>query len=297
MDLFASAIGNIVSHTYKVLLTLTNHHHQTEMTSMAYDAFWRHKALHSGNKMTETTTSTKNKYLDTISEGTLIMEAQDIAEELKIMKRVFSEQLSVTKDLKRYLHSQLEKDSGLAADQQPGEIAALKRLLIEIIVDKGKEVDNESNADKDSILANDSSEANRGMFNPLEETLHEAEGTLELIESRQAEIQELEDSILWTCQQVGRSNMPSTKRKYTNINIAPRSAILKTAAGVHCECRREYQAGPSHYGLHGCQHLLRKLPRPATVHVSPSTMICSNSQIYTLLPAANGFLCNLFRHE
>ena len=215
MDLFASAIGHVVSLPYIVLVTPTDHYHQTEMTSIAYDTFWRHTAIHAGNMMTETQSSVGNKYLDINPEGLLFMEAQDIAEELKIMKRIYSEQLSVTKDLKRHLHYPLGKGGGASTDQQQGEIAALKRLLLEIRVDKGKEVDSESYADEATTLADDNGEGGRGMSQVLEGTLHEAEGTLELIESRQAEIQDLEDSVLWTCQQVGRQDIPFFKRKCT----------------------------------------------------------------------------------
>ena len=208
MDLFASAVGHVVSCTHKTLVMLTHHHRQTEMISIAYDSFWRHTALHERNMMADTSSSVANKYLNINPEGLLFREAQDIAEELKIMKRIYSEQLSVTKDLKRHLHDPLE-----GGDETT---AALKRLLLKIVMDQGKKVDNERNGDEATTVADDGGEGRRGTSKALEGTLHEAEGTLELIESRQAEIQDLEDSALRTCQQVRQRNIPSTKRKCTS---------------------------------------------------------------------------------
>lgn len=140
-------------------------------------------------------------HVDINADGLLFREAQNIAEELKIMKRVYSEQLSVTKELKRHLHGPLGRDDGMTAARQQGEIVALKRLL-EIRMGKGKEVGNESNADGTTAIVDGSGEGGRWMSVALEETLHEAEDTIELIESRQAEIQDLEDSALWACKQV-----------------------------------------------------------------------------------------------
>ncbi|RYP58440.1 hypothetical protein DL770_010426 [Monosporascus sp. CRB-9-2] len=160
MDLFASAIGNV-----------------TEMTTIAYDSFWR--ALRTGN--------VGKKTLDLNPEGVLFREAQDIAEELKIMKRIYTEQLKVVKDFKRHLFDPLCKD-------KEGEIALLKQLLLEM---KNQVSSNGGNPPSEGEEPD--VKAKKGKA--LEATLHEAEGTIELIESRQAEIQDLEDSALRTYQQ------------------------------------------------------------------------------------------------
>ncbi|RYP15968.1 hypothetical protein DL765_005408 [Monosporascus sp. GIB2] len=161
MDLFASAIGNV-----------------TEMTAIAYDGFWR--ALRTEN------VGTKNLNLN--PEGVLFREAQDIAEELKIMKKIYTEQLKVVKDFKRHLFDPLGKD-------KQGEIALLKQLLQEMT--KIQAASNDGNAPSDG----EEPGVNAKKDKALEATLLEAEGTIELIESRQAEIQDLEDSALRTYQQ------------------------------------------------------------------------------------------------
>ncbi|RYP46525.1 hypothetical protein DL768_007272 [Monosporascus sp. mg162] len=164
MDLFASAIGHI-----------------TDMTTIAYDVFWR--ALRTGN--------VGKKALDLNPEGVLFREAQDIAEELKIMKKTYTEQLKVVKDFKRHLFDPLGKD-------KQGEIALLKQLLLEMT--KNQAASNDGNAPSEGEEPDVNAKKAKAM-EAMEATLHEAEGTTELIESRQAEIQDLEDSALRTYQQ------------------------------------------------------------------------------------------------
>ncbi|RYP01782.1 hypothetical protein DL764_006069 [Monosporascus ibericus] len=160
MDLFASAIGNV-----------------TEMTTVAYDGFWR--ALRTGNGW--------GKALDLNPEGVLFREAQDIAEELKMMKRIYTEQLKVVKHFKRYLFDPLGKD-------KQGEIALLKRLLLEM-------TQNQASSNGGNAPSEGEERDVDAKTKALEATLPEAEGAIELIESRQAEIQDLEDSALRTYQQ------------------------------------------------------------------------------------------------
>ncbi|RYP46241.1 hypothetical protein DL768_007508 [Monosporascus sp. mg162] len=166
MDLFASAIG-----------------HVTEMTSIAYDNFWRITALNAKNMLPNNVGSS---YLNINPEGVLLKEAQDIAEELQIMKRVYTEQLNVVKDFKRHLYHPTDKDT------TQGETAVFKKLLLAI--------EGNQTASSDAVDRSDD-KGTGSKSNALEATLHEAEGALELIKSRQAEIQDLEDSALRTCAQ------------------------------------------------------------------------------------------------
>ena len=156
------------------------------MTSIAYGNFWRHTALHAGNMLPKSKVG--NRYLDINPEGVLFKEAQDIAEELKIMKNIYTEQLQVVKDFKRHIQYPLGKIP------KHGEVSAFKRLLLELTGNQAALADH-NNAPSDD-------EEDRAKTKSWEGTLLEAEGTLELIESRHAEIQDLEDSALRTCQQV-----------------------------------------------------------------------------------------------
>ncbi|RYP76353.1 hypothetical protein DL771_001792 [Monosporascus sp. 5C6A] len=164
MDLFASAIGDV-----------------TEMTSIAYDSFWKHTALHAKNMLPNRPHNAGHKYLNINPEGVLFKEAQDIAEELKIMKRVYTEQLNVVKDFKRHLCHPTDRDT------TQGETAFLKKLLLDIAKNQTESNDRVGRSDD---------EGTRSKSKALEATITEAEGALELIESRQAEIQDLEDSAL-----------------------------------------------------------------------------------------------------
>ncbi|KAL8396769.1 hypothetical protein RB594_003739 [Gaeumannomyces avenae] len=129
------------------------------------------------------------RYLDINPAGTLLREGRDIAEELKIMHRIFSQQWQVVKDFRRYLGQ-------LARCRRGGEKEAL-RLLFRTLGALSRE-----EADDDGGLASpmpcmqsarwDESNADPGLW--LETTLQEADMLRESIESRQAEIQDLEDS-------------------------------------------------------------------------------------------------------
>ncbi|KAK7744416.1 hypothetical protein SLS62_010140 [Diatrype stigma] len=168
MDLFAAAIG-----------------HVTEETSVAYDSLWRQLSLRPGSMHSDIMS---NYFYPTLQlSSVLFKEAQDIAEELKIMKNIYTEQLKVVKDFKKHLEYPLGKIP------RRGEAATFIRILQEL-------------AGNQAVLANgdvfSDDEEDRAQANSWEGTLIEAEGTLELIESRQAEIQDLEDSALHSCQQL-----------------------------------------------------------------------------------------------
>ncbi|RYP74975.1 hypothetical protein DL771_002623 [Monosporascus sp. 5C6A] len=182
MDLFASAIANI-----------------TEMTTITYNGFW--KALRTGN--------VEKKNLDLNPVGILFGEAQDIAEELNIMKRIYIEQLKVVKDFKRHIFDPLGKDS-------QGEIVLLKQLLLEMM--KNQAASNDGSAPSEGKERDENAKKAKA----LEATLHDAEGTIELIESRQAEIQDLEDSALRTNQQL--QGLLSLKQQQTSI-VEAKTAI------------------------------------------------------------------------
>jgi hypothetical protein len=156
------------------------------MTSIAYESFWRRINLLSNN-MLPSGTNAGSKYLEINPEGALLEEAQDIAEELMIMKKIYTEQMKVVKDFKRHIDSLQGSRGGLTQDQ-----VALLGTLLESMNNRGRTSPCETPDMAPSL------------YNPrtTEETIQEAEAALELIESRQGEIQELEDSALRTCRQV-----------------------------------------------------------------------------------------------
>ena len=101
-------------------------------------------------------------YLKINPEGTILREAQDIAEELKIMLRVFHQQSVVLKELKRHIIPSIDPLSQL-----------------------------------ETIKAKHNKK-----WNQLVDFSQHADIFMELIDNRKAELQDLEDSIQRTCNQV-----------------------------------------------------------------------------------------------
>jgi hypothetical protein len=85
MDIFAETIGDV------------NYY-----TTVAFKWFWWNVER---SRLTNLRQSQSQKYLDINLEGTLLREAQDIAEELKIMISIYSKQLGVVKSFQKCLEN------------------------------------------------------------------------------------------------------------------------------------------------------------------------------------------------
>jgi hypothetical protein len=167
-----------------------DHMPQTELTTIAYDVFWRNTALHSRSISTIAKTLSQpsnQKYLDINPEGTLLREAQDIAEELKMMRRVFSQQYQVVKDYRRHL-GLLSGDARYERDVLRSVLASLSQSL----QDPG------AGSPETTVVPT------RAVKQPtqFDEAVQAADILLELIDNRQAELQDLEESALRTCRQL-----------------------------------------------------------------------------------------------
>ena len=162
------------------------------MTAVAYDTFWRHTKLYNKNMLPQTIGT---KYLDINPEGALLKEAQDIAEELKMMKRIYNEQLKVVQDFKRHLTHPRGRRAG--HEHSAGQ---LQQLLQDLVDSRDRPSgDEEEHGGDETPPKRKRSESTHQV---ADETLHEAEGVLELVRSRRAEIIELEQSAIHTCRQV-----------------------------------------------------------------------------------------------
>ncbi|KAL2277074.1 hypothetical protein FJTKL_00213 [Diaporthe vaccinii] len=84
MDIFAETLGDV------------NHY-----TTIAFKVFWHSVEEFSQSRDTRGSNRQNQKYLDINPEGTLLREAQDIAEELRIMNGIFSQQLGVVKSFQK----------------------------------------------------------------------------------------------------------------------------------------------------------------------------------------------------
>lgn len=121
-------------------------------------------------------------------------ETQDIAEELKIMKHIYDEQLKVMKDFGRKLTRSRER-RGKGAD----ELSYLQRLLEHMI--HARDVGGNSEGDREEAempqhrQIHNTNQASKEMF-------HEAQVVLDSIYDRHAAISDLERSALQSYQQV-----------------------------------------------------------------------------------------------
>ncbi|KLU81147.1 hypothetical protein MAPG_00242 [Magnaporthiopsis poae ATCC 64411] len=247
IDIFGSAIG-----------------HVTELTAIAYDTFWRNTSLHSRNILPSgpgpasssdqhrESKNTSQRYLDINPEGTLLREGRDIAEELKIMHRVFRQQWQAVKDFRRHLN-QLASGDGRHG-RGPGEqaVQSLVRSLADLV---REETDARSRAQARPTLSttttnatiattsssstsrfgeSSSSSSSNGNGNGavgswLDDTLQEADMLVESIESRQAEIQDLEDSALRTCRQL--EGLLTLKQQQASI-VEAKAALARASESV-----------------------------------------------------------------
>lgn len=119
------------------------------------------------------------KYLDINPEGKLLREAQDIAEELRIMIGIYNQQLSVIKDFKKCL-LQLNGQFKVGA----------------------KDRDTKRQARENSFQQANNEPANLAVSTKEMDYL---DGMIEEVEDRKNEIEDLEQAALRACQQVRSS--------------------------------------------------------------------------------------------
>ncbi|KAI1080443.1 hypothetical protein F5B20DRAFT_580109 [Whalleya microplaca] len=195
MDLFASAIGNV-----------------TDLTAIAHESFWRNVALVSKDLIpNDKGIVRRRRLLDINPEGKLLQETQDIIEELRIMRQVFQEQIHVVKDFKRYLEPPSRQETQGIIE----ELRIMRRVFQEqthVAKNSKRSLEppsHERNSEQDT------NQVEHKMNDPYNDAAHEAQVVLELIESRQSEIQDLEDSALRTYEQL--KNLLSLKQQQTSI--------------------------------------------------------------------------------
>ena len=187
--------------------------YQTELTSIAYESFWRNTALHSWDMLPMTADKKNHKYLDINPEGILLQEAQDIAEELAIMLRIYNEQRSVVKEFRRYLGHL----NGEFRHEQSDN--ALIYRLLDALEDK--------NGQGGRSRSRHGGGPSRDPL--LEDTIYEAEILLEQFNNRQAEIQDLEDSAMRTCRQL--EGLLSLKQQQASI-VEAKAALRRADESV-----------------------------------------------------------------
>ncbi|KAI1752983.1 hypothetical protein F4782DRAFT_540010 [Xylaria castorea] len=202
MDLFASAIGYV-----------------TEQTAVSYDSFWRNLSIGSSIRPSVDGNLSHHKRLDINPEGVILQEAQDIAEELRMMGQVFTGQWKVTKNLKRYL-----KYPGGEGNEQSKELAAYEKLLVRLLNQRNS-VEQDSQERSPKKAHNTTSQTAIDM----QPAAYEATVLLEHIEDRRVEIQDLESSALRICQQL--EGLLSLKQQQASI-VEAKAALRRADESV-----------------------------------------------------------------
>ncbi|KAI9150693.1 hypothetical protein HJFPF1_10469 [Paramyrothecium foliicola] len=157
---------------------------------------------------------TRSKYLEINPEGILLKESQDIVEELNIMQQIFTQQAQVVKVFRRHL-------GNLNGDDRAGMKTFLNGLKSVV-----QGVKQESTISLDDSLQEWESYRDP---KPLDDTVQEADTLLELIDSRQAELQDLKDSALRTCQQL--EQLLSLKQQQASI-VEAKAALLRADESI-----------------------------------------------------------------
>ncbi|GAB1312463.1 hypothetical protein MFIFM68171_02673 [Madurella fahalii] len=223
LDLFGSAIGNV-----------------TERTCQSYLNFWQHIHNISHHPVTETSTERWERFLRINPEGKLLQEAQDIAEELMILLRVYGQQISVVKEFRRHLASLKEDEtrtkwrgeasipkSNPTDATNPNDTTnpsgpANRPSMIEIAVIQKLDRLLSWHLDTSMSPFSDDSDGTTGAPRTVVPT-QEADVVLELIESRRSELQELEDAAARTCTQL--EGLLSLKQQQASILEAKAAKI------------------------------------------------------------------------
>ncbi|KAG6356053.1 hypothetical protein INS49_015438 [Diaporthe citri] len=164
MDIFAETLGDV------------NHY-----TTIAFKVFWHSVDVFTRNRDNRTSHRQSQKYLDINPEGTLLKEAQDIVEELKIMIGIFSQQLGVVKNFQKCLeHMNGDPTTRSRAPH-------LTKAFLHHVAAWATEHDSSSEVSKEKPVS-------------LAE-MEFLEDLVEEVENRKSEIMDLESAALQTCHQ------------------------------------------------------------------------------------------------
>lgn len=175
--------------------------------------------------MTEATAEKWQRYLEINLEGKLLQESQDICEELMILLRVYSQQITVIKEFRRHLATLKEEETrtqwllaekarresrdlkGPADDVQGGGVSESAMIGFSVVQKMDRLLSWHLNTSMSPFSDNSGDHAVKtgkeasGPGAPPIPT-QDADMLLELVDSRRLELQELEEAASRTCKQV-----------------------------------------------------------------------------------------------
>lgn len=196
MDIFTETIGDV---NYK--------------TTIAFKWFWFNvdRFTKSRDHRDSDRMRRSQKYLDIDLEGALLREAQDIAEELKIMISIYSKQLAVVKNFHKCLeHMNGNSKTRRKASQQLPDLPRDQSSSLQGLTKKPV-----SGAEMDFL-----------------------EDLIEEVEDRKEEIVDLEKAALQACRQVSASQDSLCHTWSTNKTLASGVVITQATAGKHSRSPR-----------------------------------------------------------
>jgi hypothetical protein len=191
LDIFANAIAHVVGcNNRSVQLPLTKR--QSEMKTIAFEGFWRHlENMHLNNPHLtdiDAIEAYSRIYLDVNPEGTLLREAHDIMDELRMMVRIYLQQLRVTKHFSKNLQDLNEQEAPLTSKEL---LQGLNRNLEAM---SSRQTGTTLDSDLHGIIPHTDKNA-AALHRPIpDSTLYKVRNLLEDIEIRLNELQDLEES-------------------------------------------------------------------------------------------------------
>jgi hypothetical protein len=100
------------------------------MKTVAYGTFWRHlDKLNATDRQLADFEVTARSYLNINPEGELLKEIHDIIEELRMMSRIYTQQLHVLEDFSRHLENMHQQDEKNAPKKLVDVMLEIKNLL------------------------------------------------------------------------------------------------------------------------------------------------------------------------
>ncbi|KAH6719497.1 hypothetical protein BKA61DRAFT_714014 [Leptodontidium sp. MPI-SDFR-AT-0119] len=104
--------------------------HVSGMKTVAYETFWRHlDKLNATDRQLADFEVTARSYLNINPEGELLKEVHDIIEELRMMSRIYTQQLHVLEDFSRHLENMHQQDEKNAPKKLVDVMLEIKNLL------------------------------------------------------------------------------------------------------------------------------------------------------------------------
>jgi len=162
------------------------------MKTIAFVGFWRHlEKLHLKDphlRDIDVIEAAARLYLDLNPEGVLLREAHDIMDELRMMTRIYLQQLRVTKHFSKTLQDLNEQQSPATSKEL---LRGLNRTLDDI---NARQTHTTLNSDANIVLPIENAERSRPQKPIPDSTLYRARNLLDDIEIRLNELQDLEDN-------------------------------------------------------------------------------------------------------